>query len=68
MGSAWADRNGWPRKFADEWKTFCEAMIPFYKDMRYVDQEEIIGLTDRGFPLTRPLRDRRGDLDSSLVG
>ncbi len=49
-------------------ETFCEAMILFYKDMRYVDQAEIIGLKDRGFPLTRPLRDRHGDLDSSLVG
>ena len=64
----WGDRTPWVRKFAEEWRAFCEAMLPFYKDMRYVDQEEITGLTRiRGLPLTRPLRDDLGALDQSPV-
>ena len=63
---AWGERTPWVRKFAEEWRAFSEAMLPFYKDMRYITQEEIIGLTlIHGLPLTRPLRNPLGVLDRS---
>ena len=65
---AWADRNAWAREFAREWKALCEAMLPFYEDMHYIEVEDLEGLEARGFPLMQPVRDHLGDLDRSPVG
>ena len=64
---SWADRNAWARQFARDWQALCEAMLPFYKNMHYIEGEEIDGLKARGFPLTRPVRDHLGNLDRSPV-
>lgn len=64
----WADLHDWARQFAQEWKTFCEAMIPFYEDMHYIEVEDLDDLQARGLPLTRPIRDHLGDMDRLPVG
>ena len=64
---SWADRNAWAPQIAQEWKTLCEAMLPFYEDMHYIDVEEFDDLQARGFPLTRPVRDYLGDMDRLTV-
>ena len=65
---SWADRNAWARRFGQEWKALCEAMLPFYEDMSYIEVEELDDLQARGFPLTRPVRDHLGDMDRLPVG
>ncbi|MDE0451029.1 MAG: hypothetical protein OXI90_04580 [Gammaproteobacteria bacterium] len=63
---SWGDRTPWVRRFAEEWQAFCGAMLPFYRDMSYLDQDEITYLTEiRGVLLTRPLRDDLGAIDES---
>ena len=65
----WGNSTPWVRKFAEEWRSFCLAMLPFYEDMHYISREERDSLTkDHGLPLTRPLRNRAGDLDRSPAG
>ena len=62
----WGDRTCWVRQFAEEWQAFCEAMLPFYKDMGYLNQDETTYLTEVcGVRLTRPLRDDLGAIDES---
>ena len=62
----WGDGTSWVRVFAADWRAFCEAMLPFYKDMRYVEQGEITDLTKfLGLSLTRPLRNDLGAIDRS---
>ena len=62
----WGDRTLWVRQFAEEWQAFCEAMLPFYKDMSYLDQDELTHLFEFcGVPLTRPLRDDLGAIHES---
>ena len=63
---SWGDRTPWVGKFAQEWRAFCEAMLSFYIEMRYIDRED----TSRSFftqgpPLVRPLRNDFGALDLS---
>ena len=62
----WGDDTPWVRKFAEEWQAFCDAMLAFYNDMSYLDQDEITYLTQVcGVPLTHPLRDDLGAIDES---
>lgn len=62
----WGDRTPWVRQFAEEWRALCEAMMPFYRDMSYLNEDETEYLTQAvGFPLTRPLRDDLGAIDES---
>jgi len=64
----WGDGTPWVRKFASEWRAFCEAMVPFYRDMRYLDHDETERLTRiDGLPLTRTLRDEYGSLVRSPI-
>ena len=63
---AWGDRTPWVRQFAEEWREFSHHMLLFYRDMDYLDQDEIDYLTDtRGVPFTHPLRDNFGAIDES---
>ena len=62
---SWGERNAWARQFAREWKALCEAMLPFYKDMHYIEAGELDGLENPSLPLMRPVRDYLGDLDRS---
>lgn len=61
---AWGERNPWVSKFSSEWRTFSEAMLPFYREMHYLEPQEVFHLTRiHGLPMTRPLRDARGVVD-----
>ena len=61
---AWGERTPWVRKFSSEWRTFSEAMLPFYREMHYLDPQEVFHLIRvHGLPMTRPLRDRRAVVD-----
>ncbi len=65
---SWGDRTPWVRKFAQEWRAFCEAMLAFYIDMHYIDREDTSrGFLTQGHPLIRPLRNDLGALDLSSV-
>ena len=64
----WGDRTPWVCKFAEEWRALCHAMLPFYEDMRYVDQEDIAGISlTQGPHLVRPLRNDLDALDHSPI-
>ncbi len=65
---SWGDRTAWVRKFAQEWRAFCEAMLAFYIDMHYIDREDTSrGFLTQGPPLIRPLRNDLGALDLTPV-
>ena len=62
----WGDHTPWVRKFAEEWQAFCEAMLAFYNDLSFLDEDEITEFTQLlGLPLTHPLRDDLGAIDAS---
>ena len=64
----WGVRTPWVRKFAEEWRVFCQAMLAFYKDMRYIDQEDISrNKLIQGPHLIRALRNDLGALDHSPI-
>lgn len=64
----WGNGTPWVREFANEWRVFCEAMLEFYKDMRYIDHEDVSeNSLAQGLHLIRPLRNDLGLLDHSTV-
>ena len=64
----WGNGTPWVREFAEEWRVFCEAMLEFYKDMRYVDHEDVSeNSLAQGLHLIRPLRNDLGVLDHSTI-
>ena len=65
---SWGDRTPWVRRFAQEWRAFCEAMLPFYTEMRYIDREDISPNALIQGPHLRPLRNDLGALDHSPIG
>ena len=65
---AWGDRTAWVRQFAEEWHAFGHEMLLFYRDMGYLDQDEVDYLTEAtGVPFTHPLRDNLGAIDESRM-
>lgn len=65
---AWGQRTPWVRKFAEEWRSFCVAMLPFYKEMHFIESENTFRLTNvHGLPMSRPLRDRFGAVDRTPI-
>lgn len=65
---AWGDRTAWVRQFANEWRAFCEAMLVFYTDMRYIDREDVSeNALTQGAHLVRPIRNDLDALDRSPI-
>ena len=65
---AWGERTPWVLKFTDEWRCFCSAMLPFYKQMHFIETENAFRLTNvHGLPMSRPLRDRFGTVDRTPI-
>jgi len=62
----WGDHTPWVRRFAQDWRAFCEAMLAFYTDMRYVDPDDPSSkAVMQGPHLIRPFRNGLGALDHS---
>ena len=65
---SWGDRTPWVGKFAREWQAFCQAMLAFYADMRYIERQDISrDILTRDPTLVRALRNDLGVLDLSPV-
>ena len=63
---SWGRRNSWASKFAQEWKAFRQAMLPFYQDMHYITRQEAATLgRHRQLSLTHPLITAPGSLRDS---
>ena len=64
----WGDRTPWVRRFAEEWRAFSKAMLPFYKDMRYIDHDDNShNMLTQGPNLIRPFRNDLAALDVSPI-
>ena len=65
---AWGNRTPWVRKFANDWRAFCESMLAFYTNMQYIDLEDFSeNMLAQGPHLVRPLRNDLGMLDHSTI-